>query len=133
MKSATAKAMLYGCLGVWMLAGIIGGATSTSDFAMKQTGAILCPHNTTSGATTSTQMIRDSNGRTHPSTAHLLQCKDANGTVVKEDSSGYSFLWAGIFIGSAIVLTAPMLLVVLIAMWLARIKNKTNNSRASIP
>ena len=124
MKSSTARNILYGCLFVWMLAAIFGGATSTQDYAMQRTGAILCPENTTPGSTTFTQMVRDSNGISHPSVAHRLQCKDASGAVVMEDDIKYGLLWGGIFLGAAIVLTAPILLGVLISVLAGRSKNK---------
>ncbi len=106
MKSTSAGAV-SGCL-IWLiligligtcllpLAMAVGGITSISGFAIQTTGKFICPQETTpttySYATTTT----DENGNTQPSTAYVLQCMDASGTVVKEDPVGYSFLWIGI-------------------------------------
>ena len=117
MKTAKTGA-LSGCL-VWIIAcGVlsmcilpvsmaVGGMTSVTDFAIQQTGAIICPEDTTPDvrtyATTTT-----SNGFTRPSTAYVLQCKDANGEVIKEDPVGYSFLWIGIIAVIGLVLSSVL-------------------------
>ena len=117
MKTAKTGA-LSGCL-VWIIAcGVlsmcilpvsmaVGGITSVTDFAIQQTGAIICPKDTTPDvrtyATTTT-----SNGFTRPSTAYVLQCKDASGEVVKEDPVGYSFLWIGIISVIGLVLSGSL-------------------------
>jgi len=141
MKQTSAGA-LSGCL-VWIIAFgmismcifpvsmIIGGATSFSDFAIQQTGRFICPENTTpdvrSYATTST----DQYGNRQPSTAYVMQCKDANGEVVKEDPVGYAFLWTGIIGGIGFILSGILAFVlaapvgVLITTILNRIKKKT--------
>ncbi len=68
----------------------IGGITSVSDFAVKQTGTIVCPDNTT-------PKIRSfATYGSGPSTTSVLECVDASGNVVKEDPVGFAFLWIGI-------------------------------------
>lgn len=93
--------VISGCL-VWIIAcGVIsmcilpvsmaiGGITAVSDFAVKQTGAIVCPDNTT-------PKIRSfATYGSGPSTTSVLQCVDASGEVLKEDPIGFAFLWIGI-------------------------------------
>jgi hypothetical protein len=50
-----------------------------------------------------------------------------------EDSIRYSLLWAGIFLGAAIILTAPILLVVLFASLVNWRKHKQQISPVNIP
>ncbi len=100
MKNVTTGA-ISGCL-VWIITfGVIsicilpvsiavGGVTSVTDFAVKQTGAIICPDN-------STPKIRSfATYGSGPSTTSVLECVDANGIVVKEDPVSFAFLWIGI-------------------------------------
>ena len=137
MKSAKTGA-LSGCL-VWIIAcGVlsmcilpvstaIGGITSVSDFAIQQTGALVCPENTTPDvrtyATTTT-----SDGFTRPSTAYVLQCKDAGGEIVMEDPVGYAFIWIGIIALIGLVLSGILAFVLaapagmLITKWMNRNK-----------
>ena len=115
MKQAT-TGTISGCL-VWIIAfGVIsmcilpismaiGGITSITDFAVKQTGAIVCPDNTSPGVRTYATTTTDEFGNRQPATAHVLQCKDASGNVVKEDHVGYAFLWIGIVTGIGFILT----------------------------
>ena len=139
MKSAKTGAV-SGCL-VWIIAcgvlsmcilpvsSAIGGITAVSDFAIQQTGAIVCPENATPDvrtyATTTT-----SDGFTRPSTAYVLQCKDADGEIVMEDSVGYAFIWIGIIALIGLVLSGILAFVlaapasVLITKWVNR-NNKT--------
>ena len=102
--------------------GIIGGATSTSDFAIKQTGAIICPANTTTGVTTHTEMAVGSDGISKPSTQYVLQCKDANGTVVMENDSIFTFLWVGIVTGIGFVIAVPLVIIALLVVWMKKTK-----------
>ena len=105
----------------WMIAfGVIGGITATSDFAIKQTGTIICPADTTPGVTTYTLMALGSDGITRPSKQYVLQCKDANGTVVMENDSNFTFLWVGIVAGLAFVLAAPVVLIALLVVWMKK-------------
>ena len=67
------------------IATAIGGFTSATDFAIQKTGAMVCPENTTPDVRTYATTSTDSNGNRQPSTAYVLQCKDASGEVVMED------------------------------------------------
>ena len=118
MKSASTGA-LSGCL-VWIIAcGVIsmcflpvsmavGGITSVSDFAIQQTGAIVCPEDTTPDVRTYATTTTDENGHRQPSTAYVLQCVDASGEVLKEDPVGYAFLWMGIIAVMGLVLSGVL-------------------------
>ena len=139
MKSATAGT-LSGFI-VWIIACglisscllptamLIGGFTSVSNFAIQQTGAIICPENTTPDVRTYATTTTDENGNRQPSTAYVLQCKDASGTVVMEDPVGYAFLWMGIFAASGLIISVILAFVfaapagVLIARLVNRRKN----------
>lgn len=110
MKQAT-TGTISGCL-VWIIVfGVInicilpismavGGMTSVTDFAVKQTGAIVCPNNTT-------PKIRSfATYGSGPSTTSVLQCVDASGNVVKEDPVGFAFLWIGIIAVIGLIISA---------------------------
>ena len=117
MKSATTGAV-SGCL-VWIIAcGIIsmcilpvstavGGITAGSDFAIQQIGAIVCPENTTPDVRTY-ETTTTSDGFTRPSTAYVLQCKDAGGEIVMEDPVGYAFIWIGIIVAIGLVISGVL-------------------------
>jgi len=123
MKSAKTGA-LSGCL-VWIIACVvlslcilpismaIGGMTSFSDFAIQKTGAIVCPANTTPDVRTYATTTTDENGFSQPTTAYVLQCKDASGEVVMEDPVTYAFIWIGII--TALGLIASGVLAFLLA------------------
>ena len=100
MKEATTGA-ISGCL-IWVITfGVIsmcilpvsiavGGITSVTDFAVKQTGTIVCPDNTT-------PKIRSfATYGSGPSKTSVLQCMNASGIVVKEDPISFAVLWIGI-------------------------------------
>ena len=123
MKWATAQWIVYGCLFIWMLAGIAAGATSETEMAIQRTGARLCPENTTPDHTTFSQTVRDSDGHTSTDIAWILQCKDANGSVIKEDRN-YFLPWLGTFVGTAIAVTAPVLLGVFVAVLVGRARTR---------
>jgi len=120
MKLAATRTIFWSLFG-WMIAfAIIGGITATSDFSIKQIGAILCPANTTPGTTTYTVMATGSDGITKPSRQYILQCKDANGTVVMENDTNFMFLWVGILAVAAFVLAAPVVLIALLVVWMKK-------------
>ena len=112
----TSTGTLSGCL-VWVIALIIigmcvvptamavGAFTSFTDFAIQQTGQIICPENTTPGVRSYATTSTDEFGNRQPSTAYVLQCKDASGEVVKEDPVGYAFLWICIFSFAGLILS----------------------------
>jgi hypothetical protein len=138
MKQAT-TGTLSGCL-VWVIAFfaistcilpvsmVIGGFTSVSDFAIQKMGAWICPDNTTPDVRTYATTTTDENGNRQPSTAYVLQCKDAAGEVVMEDPVGYAFLWMGILAVIGLILSGVLAFVlaapagVLIAKFLGRVK-----------
>ena len=122
MKLAATKNILWGLFMWVMVFGIIGGATASKDFAVKQTGAILCPANTTPDTTTYQGTRTDSDGRTVSDTKYILQCKDANGTVVLENDMSFMFLWVGMVAGLGLVLAAPIVLIALLVVLMK--KNK---------
>jgi len=110
VKQAT-TGTISGCL-VWIIVfGVInicilpismavGGMTSVTDFAVKQTGAIVCPNNTT-------PKIRSfATYGSGPSTTSVLQCVDASGNVMKEDPVGFAFLWIGIIAVIGLIISA---------------------------
>jgi len=76
---------------------IVGSFSSFSNFAIKTTGRILCPKETTPESYSYASTTLDEFGNTQPATAYELQCVDANGIVVKSDPVFYSFLWIGIW------------------------------------
>ena len=138
MKQVT-TGTVSGCL-VWIIAfGVIsacllpvsmmiGGFTVVSDYAIQQMGAIVCPEGTTPDVRTYATTTTDENGNRQPSTAYVLQCKDANGEVVMEDPVGYGFLWIGLIAAIGLALSAVLAFVlaapagVLIAKLLKRIR-----------
>ncbi len=132
MKQAT-TGTVSGCI-VWLIAffaislcilpiaTMIGGFTSFSDYAIRQTGAIICPDNTT-------PKVRSfATYGSGPSTTYVLECVNASGEVVKEDPVGFAFLWIGIVTAIGLVLSGVLALVlaapagVLIARVLGRIR-----------
>lgn len=115
MKSATTGAF-SGCL-IWLIvfiflapflcsaATMIGGFTSFTGLARQTVAPLICPDGTTSQFRTYGTTTTD-NGHTKPATAFVLQCVDANGTVVKEDPVLYGFIWSGILALIGLVIAA---------------------------
>jgi hypothetical protein len=132
MRPGLAKAIVYACVAVWGLAAIVGGISSESDMAIQRLGAFQCPENTSPGHTTYQQTVRDSDGFTSQDTVWVLQCKDANGSVVKENAN-YMWPWIGVFVGAAMVLTLPVLVGVVIALVVSRGRTSRPNAAASRP
>jgi hypothetical protein len=107
MKNATAGT-ISGCV-IWVLSIgviascilriflVIGSITSFSRFAMKATGNMICPDGTTPESYSYETTTFDEFGNVEPATGVSLRCVDENGTIVKEDPVGYSFLWIGMF------------------------------------
>jgi len=134
MKQAT-TGTVSGCL-VWViaffaislcifpLATAIGGFTSISDFAIKQTGAIICPEDTTP------EVRSFATYGSGPSTTYVLECVNASGEVVKEDPVGFAFLWMGIIAGIGLVLSALLafLLAAPAGVIVARLLNRIKKS-----
>jgi len=115
MKSAKAGT-LSGCL-VWIIlvfiiltcigpiAAMVGGFSSSSDFAVKITGPMVCPENTTPHVNTYDTTMIDDFGNSQPATGFELQCLDANGKNIKTDPVLYSFIWIGIVGLAGFILT----------------------------
>ncbi len=122
MKQRATKTILTGLMGWVFLFVIIGGVTGSSDLAVRVTGAIICPDDTTAGTTTYTVMATGSNGVTTPSRQYILQCKDASGTVVLENDTNFMFLWAGILAGLGFILALPVSVVALLVVWMRKTK-----------
>jgi ABC-type glycerol-3-phosphate transport system permease component len=140
MKSATTGSV-SGCI-VWIIAFgvislciipismVIGGISSPSNFAIRQTGAILCPDHTTpevySYATTTT----DEFGNRQPSTAYELHCVDSHGEVIKVDPVGYSFLWTGIIAAAGLIVSGLLAFVFAApaGILIGRLLNKNNKT-----
>jgi hypothetical protein len=105
MKSARTGAV-SGCI-IWFIvfglissclipaAMMVGGFTSVTNFAMQIVGPFICPNGTIVESHTYATTTNDEFGNPQPSTAYVLQCVDANGTVVKEDPVLYAFIWIG--------------------------------------
>ena len=112
MKQAT-TGTVSSCL-VWILAFVVISLcilpisfvgsmfTITSDFAVKQTGAIVCPDNTTP------EVRSFATYGSGPSTTYVLECVDVNGDVVKEAPVGFAFLWIGIVTVAGLILTGVL-------------------------
>jgi len=144
MKSGTAGT-LSGCV-VWIIvfgilsmcsfpiSMILGGITSFSNFAIRQTGAIICPDNTTPEVYSYASTTTDEYGNRHPSTAYELHCVDATGEVVKVDLVGYAFLWMGFTAGIGLIISG-LLAFVLAApagILIARLLNRTRKSKIAM-
>src|SRR5215203_4271473 len=107
MKSAKTSA-ISGCV-VWILSiGIIatcvlpifvtiGSVSSFSEFAINVTGNIVCPTGTTPERHTYATTTTDEFGNSHPATGYELHCVDETGTIVKNDTVVFGFLWVGLF------------------------------------
>ena len=85
---------------------MIGGVTSASHFAMQTMEPILCPDGTTAESYSYETTTTDEFGNSQPSTAYELHCRDANGTVVKEDPVSYAFIWMGSMVMIGLLLAA---------------------------
>jgi ABC-type glycerol-3-phosphate transport system permease component len=88
------------------LAFIVGGISSSSQFAIKTMGGYLCPENTTPESYSYATTTTDENGFTQPSTAYELHCVDAQGAVVKNDPIVYAFGWIGLSALAGVIVSA---------------------------
>jgi hypothetical protein len=98
---------LAGCI-VWIIvfaslnlcilpmAMMIGGVTSTNQFAIQTIGSIICPEGTTAQSYSYATTTTDEYGNTQPSTAYELHCVDESGAILKKDPVLYAFIWIGI-------------------------------------
>ena len=107
---------LSGCI-VWIIvfvilstcifptAMMIGGITSTSNFALQTIEPIICPDETTAWSYSYATTTTDKYGNTQPSTAYELHCVDADGVILKEDPVLYAFTWPGVSVVIGLVIT----------------------------
>ena len=115
---------------------MMGGLTSTSNFALKTTGYVICPAGSTAQSYSYASTTTDEFGNRQPSTAYELHCIDEHGTVLKKDPVLYAFLWIGMVAAIGLVIAALSALAlatpagVLIVRFLDR--NKKTNSTANV-
>jgi len=95
--------VLYTCIGP--VAAMVGGFSSSSDFAIKFVGPMVCPESTTPHVNTYETTTIDDFGNAQPATGFELQCFDANGKNVKTDPVLYAFIWIGIVGLAGLILT----------------------------
>jgi hypothetical protein len=117
MKSNTSAGAVSGCI-VWVIvfavlsscllpvAMMVGGFTSFSGPAIRFTGSLICPEDSTPDVYSYATTTTDSNGFEQPSTAYVLQCLDSSGETVKEDPVGYAFLWIGMIAALTLIVIA---------------------------
>lgn len=100
--------IVFGVLGSCLVpaAMMIGGLTSVTRFAMQTVGPLVCPEGTTVESRSYATTTTDEFGNSQPSTAYVLQCVDASGTVVKEEPVLYAFIWIGIVSVIGLILAA---------------------------
>lgn len=116
MKSATTTAV-SGCL-VWIITFCllcscllpillpVAGFTSTNGFAVDILAPYLCPRESTAEIITHQTTSVDSSGFSRPSTAYEMQCVASTGSVVREPSPDYAFIWYGILAIIGLILSA---------------------------
>lgn len=109
---------------------IIGGFSSVSDFSIQTTGGWLCPENTTPQSYSYATTTTDEYGNRQPSSAYVLQCVDASGSIVKEDPVAYAFIWIGIWALLGLIVTGVLCFIfavpggMLVTKFLERIKTR---------
>lgn len=120
MKSAAAGTV-SGCI-VWVIllgvlatclfpvAFTVGMLTTQSDLAVKTTAPYVCPKETTPHINSYEGTTTDDNGFETPATIYELQCLDANGKVVYTDPIVWGFIWLGIAMAIAVVVTGVLAL-----------------------
>jgi len=129
--------IVFGILSACLLpvAGIVGGVTSVSNFAMQTIGSIICPDGSNAESYSYATTTTDEYGNSQPSTAYELHCIDATGAIVKEDPVLYAFLWIGIIalIGLGIAALLAFGLAAPAGMLIARLldRNKKTNIAAN--
>ena len=111
------KGTLAGCI-VWIivfaslsmcilpLAMLVGGVTSTNQFAIQTIGSMICPQGTVAKSYSYATTTTDEYGNTQPSTAYELHCVDENGLILKKDPVFYAFMWIGISASIGLVIAA---------------------------
>lgn len=119
MKPAATAGTVSGCI-IWVVSigvitscilpifVVIGSITSFSQYAIRTMGNVLCPDGTTGESYSYETTTTDEFGNIEPATGVSLRCVDENGTIVKEDPVGYSFLWVGIFALIGLIISAVL-------------------------
>jgi hypothetical protein len=112
---------------------MVGGFSSSSDYAINTTGGWLCPEGTTPESYSYATTSRDENGFEHPATAYELHCVDSSGTVVKNDPILYAFIWIGIWAGIGLILSGVLTFIFAVpgGMLVTKLLNKMKSPRAS--
>ena len=87
---------------------VAGSLSSFSMTAINITGGWICPEGSTPQQNIYSTTTFDEFGNPEPATAYELQCVDGNGTVIKTDPVGYSFLWIGIFAVLGLIVSAVL-------------------------
>ncbi|MCL4529477.1 MAG: hypothetical protein M1282_08695 [Chloroflexi bacterium] len=118
MRSTT-TGTISGCI-VWVLvfvvvsscllpvAFMVGSFTAETNFAIRRVGPMICPKATTPQIYSYETTMTDDNGFPVNATAYELHCLDSNGNVVKNDPIVFGFLWDGIMVGIALIVTAVL-------------------------
>ena len=105
---------------------VAGSLSSFSITAINITGGWICPDGSTPQQNTYSTTTFDEFGNPEPATAYELQCVDGNGTVIKTDPVGYSFLWIGIFAVLGLIVSAVLTFILAVpgGMLVTRVLNK---------
>jgi len=106
--------LLLGCL--VPAAMMIGGVSSTlgGEAVARRMSPLLCPEGSSGEIITYQTITTDEFGNPGPSTAYEMQCVDDSGSVTREPSPDYAFIWLGI-LGALALLTAGLLSLLLAA------------------
>lgn len=105
---------------------VAGSLSSFSITAINITGGWICPDGSTPQQNTYSTTTFDEFGNPEPATAYELQCVDGNGTVIKTDPVGYSFLWIGIFAVLGLIVSAVLTFILAVpgGMLVTKVLNK---------
>ncbi|GAB4499944.1 MAG: hypothetical protein OHK003_17990 [Anaerolineales bacterium] len=136
MSNNTKATAVSGCL-IWFvlitfigscimpIAFMVGGISSTSDFAIENVGVFICPEGTAPRSHSYETTSVDEYGISQPATAYELQCEDSNGDVVETDPILYAFIWIGIvaLLGVAATVILSFILAVPGGMLVTRVVN----------
>lgn len=100
--------LVFGALSlcIFPAATVVGGLTSSSNFAMQTIGPVICPDGTMAESYSYATTTTDEYGNTQPSTAYELHCVDASGVILKEDPILYAFAWIAIIVLIGLVIAA---------------------------
>lgn len=112
---------------------MVGGFSSSSDYAINTTGGWLCPQGTKPESYSYQTTTHDENGFDRPATAYELHCVDAEGTVVKNDPILYAFIWIGIWALIGLILSGVLTFIFAVpgGMLVTKLLNKMKSPRAS--